>query len=376
MIQNKIKILLVMPSLHRGGAERVMSILANNLSPKLFDVTLVLLQERGSYLKTLKNDIRLINLNTDKVSKSFIPLRKLIIKENPDIVFSALGHLNLLLSVIKKSINVKTKFIARETNIPSIINKTEKFPFLFNYLYKQLYSSFDKIICQSTDMANDLIENYDINSKIIKIINNPVNIELIHSRLNNNNVLPTKKINFVAIGSFEYRKGFDLLLNSWHMLKDKKNKYLTIIGEGNLKKELQQLIKKYNLEDSVSLLDFQENPYLYMKNADYFILSSRFEGFPNVLLEALSCGTPAIAFNCPGGIDEIIFHGKNGWIVNKEDIVELSKVIDKEKELKFTKEEIINNIRERYSLEYILNRYTKLFQNILDDKPSYKEQIK
>lgn len=362
---SRIKIFLVSPSLHKGGAEKVMSILANHLNKSIFDVTLVLLQRRGSYLTTLDPDIKVLNLNISNVRKSFLPLLKLIRNKKPDIVFSVLSHLNIILSIVKFFSPIHTTFIARETNIPSIINKTEKFPIIFNLLYKLLFSNFDKIVCQSHDMANDLMINYNIKKEKIEIINNPVDFESIKTMLGRREkkLLPINKLNVIAIGSLEYRKGFDLLIKSWDLIKNKENLHLTIIGIGSLEENLKKMIYNLRLADSVNLLGFKENPYLYMEEANIAVLPSRFEGFPNVMLETMACGTPVVAFNCPGGINEIIINDTNGWIVAADNIQQLAQMIEKKVENNLSENIIIDSVKKRYKLSKILKKYEFLFQN-------------
>jgi len=370
MKKANIKILFVMPNLHKGGAEKVMSTIANNINKDIFDVTFVLLEKRGSYLDSLNKSIKLVDLNTIKVSKSVFALWKIIKKEKPNIVFSALSHLNLTLGIIKNFSSKKIKFIARETNIPSILNKTEKSQLIFNLLYRLIYRFFNKIVCQSQDMANDLIDNYNLKSEQLLIINNPVDSkkilkqskESLHTKL-----FPVDKFNYISIGSFEYRKGFDLLLLSWAKVNTA-NKHLTLIGEGSLKKDMQNQIKKLNLESSVTILDFQSNPFIFLSQADVFILSSRFEGFPNILLESLACGTPAIAFECLGGINEIIIDGKNGWLIEKENTIKLAEKINTFDKVKYSQNEMGEDILNRYSIEKIISEYEKLFINLVKVK--------
>lgn len=361
------KLFLIIPTLNRGGAERVTSILANNLDKDKFDIYLVLLEKKGSYLKDLKDNINLINLNTKSVKKSVKAIVTLIRKENPDLVFSTLGHLNLMLMMFKFFMPKNTKFIGREASIPSILNKKEKYPKIFDFLYKVFYPRFDTIICQSKYMKKDLINNYNIDEKQLKVINNPLDFLNIEKKLSSssNPFNPNIK-NLISVGSLEEVKGYDLLINA--ISKIKRNDFkLYIIGKGSKEKEINTLTKKLNLENKVELLGFKDNPYIYMKYADIGILSSRFEGFPNTVLETLSCKTPVIAFKCPGGVEEIIVEDTNGWFVNTEDINDLAKKINSKLDIKLDKELIYNSVYTRYNLSYIMNKYENTFLEILNE---------
>jgi glycosyltransferase involved in cell wall biosynthesis len=105
---------------------------------------------------------------------------------------------------------------------------------------------------------------------------------------------------------------------------------LALLGDGPEKENLRKLINSLSLSDNVTLEGYQENPYMYFSNADLFVLSSRYEGLPNAMLESLACGTPVVAFNCPGGIDEIIVNESQGVLVPENDVHALSMAIEKQ----------------------------------------------
>lgn len=367
------KIFLIIPSLHRGGAEKVTSILANHLNKQEFNISLVLLEKRGSYLKDLNKEVNIIDLNIQNVRKAVSPIISLIKKEQPDLVFSTLGHLNLMLMMFKFLMPKKTKFIGREASIPSILNKKEKYPKIFNFLYKILYPKFDLIICQSQYMKRDLINNYSISKDKIQVINNPLDFSSIEKKTENkNNPFSMDTKNIIAVGSLEEVKGYDLLIKA--IAKINRNDFkLSIIGEGSKKGELEKLIKNLDLENKVQLLGFKENPYLYMKYADIGILSSKFEGFPNTILETLSCKTPVIAFKCPGGVEEIILDNINGWFVQSENVNKLSETIEKHLDSKLSKSEIYESVYSRYNLEYIMNKYENSFLQTIQIGDQYEK---
>ena len=213
-------------------------------------------------------------------------------------------------------------------------------------------------------MKKDLVENYQIKSEKITVINNPIDFENIKrlSNISSKDLFDKSKINLLAVGRLSHQKGFDTLLEIMKELDDKY--FLSILGQGPDEEKLKSMIKDFSLESKVKLLGFQDNPYIYMKQADIFVLSSRFEGLPNVVLEANACGTTVIAFDCPGGTNEIIIDGENGYLAkcqDKNDFIDKLKKIHLEKEINQT---ILN----KYEVSQIVQNYENLFENTLKGK--------
>lgn len=210
-------------------------------------------------------------------------------------------------------------------------------------------------------MKNDLIEYFNIKKEKLVKINNPVDFDFINEKLGISIKPETFKDdykNVVAIGNLSSRKGFDNLLKVFTHLKEEKIK-LHIIGEGRDRESLHQMKTDLNLEN-VIFHGQQKNPYQFLKFADLFILSSRYEGFPNVLLEAGACGVYSLANNCPGGINEIIQNKINGEI---SDIEQHQQFATKVKEIcagTRDKKLIVNSIKTRFSKEIILKHYENL----------------
>ena len=351
----KKKILIVVPSMNGGGSERVMSILANGLDRKKFEVILVLLKKEGEYLKNLKDDLKIVDLQAQQIRYSVLKLYKLIRKEKPSVIFSTLGSLNLILSFLKL-IFKDIKFIARESSIVSIKNKQEKYPKLYDLLYRKNYNNFDRVVCQSEFMRDDLLNNYAIKKDKLIVINNPVEVDRIKLlSISEEIIYDSGKINLLVVGRLNKVKGFDLLLNVLNKLDA--NYHLTILGQGSEEKTLKEIAVKLNIVEKLTFLGFQSNPYKYMKQADLFILSSRYEGFPNVLLEANICGTPVIAFNCPGGTEEIIENGVNGYLVPCGDIDEMTNMIKSFDIKAFDENAIKEFIKKKYAADKIIKKY-------------------
>ena len=355
----KISIIFILPDLETGGAERIVTTIANHLPREKFEPKILLLRKEGGYLELLKEDVEIIDLKIQRIRNSLIPILKEIKIRKPDIVFSGFGEINAYLSLFIK-LFPKTKFIARETNVVSQHVTRKEIRFFYKF-----YNNFHKIICQSDDMQNDLIENFNIEKEKIIKINNPVDFEFIEEKLKISTKPESFKSDFkniVAIGNLSSRKGFDNLLKVFSHLKNEKI-LLHILGDGRDKELLHQMKTDLGLENVV-FHGQQKNPYQFLKFADLFILSSRYEGFPNVLLEAGACGTYSLANNCKGGITEIIqpkINGEIGDIENPEKFAD--KIVSILAET-HNSEVIKNSIRSRFSKDLILERYEKLLLDL------------
>ena len=195
------------------------------------------------------------------------------------------------------------------------------------------------------------------------MIPNPVDIKKIHESLENS-PSPYKpgSIHLVSVGRLNYQKGYDLLLKILKQCLEKvKELHLTIMGEGSEEKSLKKMAAELELGDSVCFIGHQDNPYPFMNHADLFISSSRWEGLPNAVLESLACGTPVLAFDCPGGTNEIIVDDKNGWLVPSEDIEAMSgkivALVRQKKWLKFKNEVLLP---EKFICENVVRSYEKI----------------
>ncbi len=355
----KISIIFILPDLETGGAERIVMTLANHLPREKFEPKIMLLRKEGGYLEFVKDDVEIIDLKTPRIRHSIKPILSEIRKRKPGIVFCGFGEVNAYLSLFIK-LFPKTKFIARETNVVSQHVTRKEIKFFYKF-----YNNYDKIICQSDDMMNDLLENFKIKKDKITKINNPVDFEFIDSKLENSTKPETFSEafkNVVAIGNLSSRKGFDNLLKVFSHLKGEKIK-LHILGDGKDKELLHQMKSDLDLEN-VIFHGQQKNPYQFLKFADLFILSSRYEGFPNVLLEAGACGTYALANDCKGGINEIIQSTVNGEIFNIENHEGFARKIVEVLNENHDENAIRNSIKSRFSKEIILGKYENLLQSL------------
>ncbi len=348
-------ILFILPDLNMGGAERIITTIINTIDKTRFCPKLLLLRKEGYYLELLDKETEIIDIKKERIREAFFPILKVLRKLKPDIVFGGWGEVSAFLAPIIP-LFPKIHFITRETNIVSQhVNRPEI------KLFYRFYNNYQTIIAQSEDMKEDLIKSIKIKeSKIVKI-NNPVDIDLIEIKSQEKINIPfsSENKNVLAIGNLSSRKGFDNLLKVFFHLKEE-NIQLYILGDGRDKEKLLNLKSELNL-DKVHFLGVANNPFPYLKNADLFVLSSRYEGFPNVLLEAGVCGTFSLANNCKGGINEIIQENQNGRIRNIENHSDFAREIKIAIEESHDKELIKNSIKSRFSKENIMKQYEQVF---------------
>lgn len=353
--------MFILPDLETGGAERIITTIANHLSRDRFEPKILLLRKQGGYLNFLKKDVEIIDINTERIRHSLKPILSEIYRRRPDIVFSGYGEVNAYLSLFIK-LFPKTKFIARETNVVSEHVTRKEIKFFYKF-----YNNYQRIIAQSDDMMNDLMRNFNIRSgKIIKI-NNPVDFDFIDEKLAISHKPESFKYNYknvVAIGNLSSRKGFDNLLKVFSRLKNE-NILLHILGDGKDREILHQMKEFLGLKNVV-FHGRQENPYQFLKYADLFVLSSRYEGFPNVLLEAGACGIYSLANNCPGGINEIIQNRINGEVFDIENHEDFSQKLMSILHQTYDRDSIRNSIKSRFSKNIILDKYEKVLLDLMN----------
>lgn len=357
-------IFFIMPSLGGGGGERVISTILNNLNREKFKPHLIILKKVGAneFINNLKGDISVHYLNIKLPIKiSFLTAiyktAKICWKLKPDTLFFGSGQINVLFSPFLFLFPQKTQKIARESNLPTYFEKY----FILKCFYKLFYKNYDRIIVQSNDMQNDLSDNFNIpTSKLVKI-NNPVDVSYIQSSLHKptSRLLAKSTLNLLAAGRLTQQKGFDLLIESLSSITSL-NFHLTILGDGQEKETLKQLCKLHKLDDKISFAGNVINPYLYMKEADIFILSSRFEGFPNVVLESLTCGTPVLSNNCLGGINEIIISGVNGEIYSFDKKNDFNQKLNLIIKTKYSSEKITNDTIKKYGVQHKILEFEQI----------------
>jgi glycosyltransferase involved in cell wall biosynthesis len=361
----KIRIVFILPSAELGGAERVVFYLINHLSRNRFKILLILLKSSGSLMDSIPSDVSMIDVGGKKVSIAVGRIIKTVRVLKPDIIFSTHAHLSIAILVFKAFLPKVTRIIIRESNVPSQkLNEGAKSA-LIRILYRFTYPRAHAIVCPGKAIRDDLLKTASLDSQTLVEIPNPVDTQTIKKKM----VVPLDEEfehgeNLVAAGSLTRQKGFDLLIDAIAILSHRrKNIRLVILGDGVERKNLVQQISRHRLNDHVQLTGVVKNVYPYFYHADVFVLSSRWEGMPNVVLEALACGTPVVTFDCPGCVNEIIENSGQGILVNPENPTLLAEAIDRilEHRKTSTKESLLST---RFSLDTVIREYEGLFTQV------------
>lgn len=359
----KKKVSFVISSLNGGGAEKICVTLANHFNKNGVDVHIVVLNLFGTaYKPLLDKNIPIVNLNTKHARTSLFALRKYLKKYNPQNLLVFNHEIATVFVILRLVFDFKFRLVARNISTLSEKKRIEKsiwHKYFKIAIIKIFYSKVDLIIAQSKTMKNDLVQNFKIDHKIIRIVNNPVSIandEVIYPEIQS-----TKEILF--IGRLNEVKGLNYLILAFcQVLKMQDNVNLRIVGEGKLKSKLVKMVNKYNITDNVIFTGFDLDIRKYFLSADLTVLTSLYEGFPNVLIESIALGTPIVAFDCKSGPREIIIEGINGFLVRYLDVNHLSSSIIKALDYKWDRKQIINSSK-KFKLDIIADKYLKLIFN-------------
>lgn len=356
-----MRIFLIIPTLGKGGAERVVSNLSLGLSRLGYEVFVVILCGPVSYSVSGQ----LINFNIQYSSsfklkiffnlvKSVFRIKQLLKKYQPKYIFSFMEFANFcaILAAGNKACISERASIQQK----SFFNKR---------LTKLLYPFSRKIISVSKDLKCDLIKNYHL--KNVETIYNPLNFELVDSE-------KLKKINIdypfiLSVGRLSSEKNHIVLIDAYLLLYQKyqeKIPKLVIAGDGVLRKKLENYVAEKKIHDRVVFVGNVSNPYAYMMRCKIFVLPSLYEGFPNVLIEAMACGAVCIATDCPTGPNEIIKHGVNGFLVKNNDVELMKEAMEECLSDNFDAEKIklmaVQSVQ-MFSLKSICDKYLELCKN-------------
>lgn len=325
------RIVFVLPALNAGGAERVLITLMNGLDRAAFVPFLVSVSAQGKLRGLVDPDIPFHALgDSARVGRSLPLLYRKLRELKPDIVVSTMAHMNFAVLLLKP-LFPQTGFVVREAVTPSFFMQRPGFSGkIIRCLYKWLYPRADLVISPAQIIIDEFRTGMGIDTENHDVLPNPVDVGEIRD-LPPLPVRADRATSFVCAGRLHPQKGFDRLIEFLPFLPMTLDWRLTIFGEGEERKNLEELIVRHRLERRVFLPGHEETPWPHYASADAFLLPSRAEGLPNVALEALACGTSVIAMREAGGIGEIAAQAVPGAVTIVKDMPEFIAAMAKVK---------------------------------------------
>lgn len=304
-IDNK-NIAFVINSLEGGGAERVICNLLTIMQPVFLkakcNVSLFLLDKAEEQQKCPEY-VKKITLNANgKLLSSYFKLRKQFIESPPDIVVSFLTRSNIVCAHLGQKLQIPTA-ISERVNTTSHFSSS-RLGFISKLMVSFFYPKADCVVPVSKGVMQDLVDNFRVNPAKCHVLHNAYDIDKLSLLADQNvNDIPQKPY-IVAIGRLVKNKNFQLAISA--LAKAGGTRDLVVIGQGEELQSLTDLAKLEGVSSRVHFLGFKQNPYPYIKGADYLVSSSNAEGFPNGIVEAMCLGKPIVATNCPSGPAEIL----------------------------------------------------------------------
>lgn len=349
-----------LPTLHGGGAEKVVLALTNGFIERGISVDLILINIEGEYLNQINPEVNVIDLKQTRALNAVIPLVKYLQEFKPSVLISHMSRANLAAIIAKTCARVDTSLILVEHNTLSATQSKLFRAKLFPFFMKLLYPKAEKIIGVSQAASRDLEKSLSLKAGSITTIYNPVVDNALGLKakqsLKHQWLAPGSPPVFLTVGRLTEQKDFYTAINAFAMVRKKIPSRLIILGEGELRPQIEELIYTLDIAQDVHMAGFVQNPYAYMSQAAAFILSSRWEGLGNVLIEAMACGTPVISTDCPHGPKEILEDGKYGPLVPVGDANALANAMQKILETPIDRERLIERAN-YFSVQSAITQY-------------------
>ncbi len=354
-----MKICLFTASLNRGGAERVFVNLANHWINQGHEVDFVVLSPEGGFRKTLQSGVRLVDLREQRTGlparidfiRAFVGYLK---KEKPDQVFATLTYVTTIALWAKRLARYTGRVVVRQAN--SLTNQSKQsIPVkVWNWVgYHICYRWADTILVNSRNSESEMLEMLPALKDKVRLIYNPVEVDGPMPLTSDQEPSPI----VLASGRFAPQKDYPTLLRAFAKVRAQVDARLIILGDGPLRSEIELLISELKLNEPVELMGYVENTQDYYASARVFALASRWEGFPNVLVEALAAGVPAVVTDGKGASREILEPILPDNIVPVGDVAALAERIVASLEQTPECERYRDSIRERFNLPVIANQY-------------------
>jgi glycosyltransferase involved in cell wall biosynthesis len=312
-------IAIFIPSVHGGGAERAMLVFSKELVSRGYAVDLVLANLEGALTDLIPSGVRVVNLRSARMMRAIPKLIRYLRSVSPCAVYSTITHANIAATCAARFARLQAPVVVRQSNTPLSETKDSIGRFLVSRLIPMSYPSAHAIIAVSEGVKEELIAlNPDLRNHV-HVIPTPVLTSDVVSQAAEDPGHPwfddLSVPIVVSAGRLKPHKGMRELIRAFHKVRAKRRAKLVILGEGSDRLRLEREISRLGLGDDVDMPGFRKNPFPFMQRAAVFVLASHYEGLPNVLVQAMSVGTPIVATDCPSGPAEILEGGRWGTLV-------------------------------------------------------------
>ena len=331
--RDRVPVALVTSSMEGGGAQRAVAKLATGLARRGHAVDLVLAHARGPYLAEIPPEVRVVDLDVRRLATAVLPLARYLRSERPRAVLSVLDYVNVVCVAARELARSDVRLVVSERNTLSVAvaNTTRRRTRLLPTLVRWAYPRADAVVAVSEGVADDLVSGFGLAPSSVHVLNNPVvtpEVTQMRSRPPAHPWLRDPSLRVVlAVGRLVAQKDHATLVDAFARAGLGPDVRLVVLGEGPLRPELEAAVAKHGLTGVVDLPGFVDNPYAEMAAADLFVLPSRWEGSPGVLIEAMSCGVPVVATDCPSGPRQILDGGRYGRLVSVADVDGLAQAL-------------------------------------------------
>src|SRR3984957_6354819 len=314
----RTKILLLLSHLGGGGAEHVVALLARGLSRQKYEVHLGLVGQGDTRGATIPAWVTLHALGARRARAGAFPLLRLMWRLRPSVVLPGAAEVSFLVLLLRPLFPPKTSVLVRQNATVTSVLTFGRLPVFMRLLYRLLYRNSDHLICQSGAMAKDLAQALGINDEQIAVLPNPVDLEGIRAAMGEPAMQSGAGPQLLAVGRLSREKGFDLLLNTLVVVRERfPEAHLILAGAGPEETALKVLCRELGLEKAVCFAGHVHQPYKSFASTTLFVLPSRHEGIPNALLEAAAAGLPLAATPASGGVVDLLRGQPGAWVATE-----------------------------------------------------------
>jgi glycosyltransferase involved in cell wall biosynthesis len=364
-MKQRPRILLLIPHLGGGGAEQVTALLVRGLSREKYELHLGLVTQRDAGKEELPKRVGLHALGAGRVRTGAFRLLRLVRRLKPDLILSGMAHLNFLVLLLRPFFPPETRVLVRQNGTVSALLAYQKMPDFTRLLYRNLYRRADRVICQSPAMAKDLARELEIAEARLAVMANPVDVDGIRTA-NGEDFWSGPGPHLLAVGRLSWEKGFDVLLRALVAVRERfPHADLTIAGAGPEETALKCQCRELGIDAVVRFAGYVERPSAYYPGATAFVLSSRYEGLPNALLEAAAGGLPIVASPASEGVMDLLRGQPGAWLSTEISSAALAECLLTALDALRPGERFEHRFIEEFSFDRAIEAYERLIDETL-----------